>query len=166
MSRQAETVPARERTTYERSHAVRLPDYDYAGPEDIHLIVCADRGAPFAERKLAQTVCESVEHTCRIRDYRLYGYCLMPDHLHVLLSPAASGVAVMDWLQSFKGFTTNAYMKRGGKPPLWQRSAYDHVCRSEETAEKVLTYIVNNPVDAGLVDRWEDWPWMRVFIEL
>ena len=49
---------------------------------------------------------------------------------------------------------------------MWQESGCDHVCRTEETAEKVLTYIVNNPVRAGLVERWEDWLWTRVFIKL
>jgi hypothetical protein len=81
-------------------------------------------------------------------------------------SPADSGISIDVCLQRFKSYTGHAYAKLGGHPPLWQRSAFDHVCRHGETAEKVLTYIVNNPVRARLVERWQDWPWTKVFIEI
>jgi len=90
----------------------------------------------------------------------------MPDHLHVLLSPARSALAVSQWLRRFKSYTTNEFVGAGGDAPLWQRLAHDHVCRDDETAEKVLTYIVNNPVRAELVRCWRDWPWTKVFIEI
>ena len=90
----------------------------------------------------------------------------MPDHLHVLLSPNESGVHVSRWMDSFKSYTTNRFMRLGGKPPLWQRSWHDHVCGESETADKVLAYIVDNPVREGLVESWTDWPSTGVFIEM
>ncbi len=156
----------RDLTTYERSRAVRLPDSDYACDADIHLTICADRGEPFRAKALAEAVCNSVGRCSELCGYRLYGFTLMPDHLHVLLSPRASGIAVGAWLRRFKSFTTNEHVKLGGDAPLWQQSGHDHVCRTAETAEGVLAYIVNNPVRAGLVECWQDWPWTRVFIEM
>lgn len=111
-------------------------------------------------------VSDSVVRCCELRKYRLYGYCLMPNHLHVLLSPAESGVSVGEWLNAFKGFTTTEYVKNGGDAPLWQRSAHDHVCRDGETAETVMKYIAENPVRRGLVEDWREWKWTRVFVEL
>jgi REP element-mobilizing transposase RayT len=159
-------IPIRDLRTYGASRAVRHPDCDYAGDVGIHLTICAVAGEPFRTEAVAHLVADSVETCSRLLDYRLYGYCLMPDHLHVLLSPARSGVAMAEWLRRFKGFTSKEYGKLGGKPPLWQRSAYDHVCREGETAERVLAYIADNPVRAKLVENWRDWPWTRVFIEI
>ncbi len=159
-------TPLRDLTTYGGSRAVRLDDCDYAADVDIHVTLCADCGRPFEHAGNAQLVCENVEYYCTKLRYRLYGYCLMPDHLHVLLSPADSRVPVSRWLREFKSFTTNRYMKTAGRAVLWQRSAHDHICRKAETAETVLRYIVENPVRAGLVARWQDWLWTKVLIEL
>ena len=167
MPRPAREAPLLNLRTYGESHAVRLPDYDYTGDADVHLTLCADRGRPFNNTLVADMVCASVERSSGICGYRLFGFCLMPDHVHVLLSPGwDSECPLEDWLQRFKSFTTNEFTKLGGQAPLWQRSAYDHVCRKQETAERVLTYIVNNPVRSGLVECWMDWPWTRVLVEL
>ncbi len=155
----------RDLTTFGRAHAVRLPDFDYAADVDIHVTLCAADGTPFDDADTARLVCASVEFCSQKMGYRLYGYCLMPEHLHVLLSPAASRRSLEHWLRDFKSFTSNQYMKRSGRP-LWQRSAHDHVCRVAETAETVLAYIVENPVRRGLVQRWQDWPWTKVLIEM
>ncbi len=166
MQRSSKNTPRRELTTYHQSRAVRLPDFGYTGDVNVHLTVCAAGDVALKDDQLAAVICQSIENACELRRYRLLGYCLMPDHLHVLLSPARSDKPVGDWLRDFKSYTTNRFMRRGGKPPLWQRSAHDRVCRSEETAEAILAYIIENPVRTGLVDRWQDWPWTKVFIEL
>ena len=165
MSRPSNRIPLRHLTTYGRSRAVRLADYDYAGDADIHLTICAEDKTQPTEPAIARIICESVEFCSKKLRYRLYGYTLMPDHLHVLCSPADSKVPLQNWLRDFKSFTTSQHMKRCGTA-LWQRSANDHICRTAETAEVVLAYIVNNPVRAGLVERWRDWPWTKVFIEM
>jgi len=159
-------IPLRDLRTYSASRAVRHQDCDYSGNIDVHLTVCARRTDAFTAVETARLVCENVEFYCSNLGFRLYGYCLMPDHLHVLLSPAESRISVGTWLRQFKSFTTRQHQLRTGNAELWQRSAHDHVCRTEETAEHVLTYIVNNPVRAGLVQRWQDWPWTKVFVDL
>jgi len=166
MGQQPEGTPLRRLTTYGRTHAVRLPDFDYASPVDIHVTLCARRGMPFADAPIAAMVCENVEFYCHRLTYRLYGYCLMPDHLHVLLSPAASGQPLGAWLRDFKSYTTRRDASLAGDHRLWQESAYDHVCRTDETAEVVLRYIVENPIRAGFVGRWQDWRWTKVFVTL
>ena len=166
MDQHSKITAVRDLTTFGRSRAVRHPDCDYAGEIDVHLTLCAATGKPFTDASLAQFVCNSVETAATLLSFRLHGHCLMPDHLHVLLSPARSGKSVGVWLRQFKAYTSHEYRDFGGTPPLWQRSAYDHVCREGETAENVLTYIVNNPVRAGLVDCWQDWPWTKVFITI
>jgi REP element-mobilizing transposase RayT len=122
--------------------------------------------SPVNDKEIATVICQSIEETTRILNYKLYGYCVMPNHVHILLSPAESGISVGRWLQKFKSFTGHVYAKRNNGLNLWQRSAYDHICREHETAEAVLRYIVNNPVRVGLVDDWTKWLWTRYFIEI
>jgi REP element-mobilizing transposase RayT len=159
-------TPLRDLATYGHGRAVRHQNCDYAGDIDIHVTICADHGEPFGVGAVATMVCESVEVSCRMLGYRLYGYCLMPDHLHVLLSPGKSGHDLAKWLGLFKSYTTHRFMKMGQKPPLWKHSANDHVCREGETAETVLKYIAENPVRAQLADDWRNWRWTKVFIEI
>jgi REP element-mobilizing transposase RayT len=166
MTRPNHDIPPDQRTTFGRSHAVRLAEYDYKAEATVHLTMCALRGNPFADHATAQMICTNVEFYCNKYRYRLFGYTLMPDHLHVLLSTGDSGRAVEDWLRDFKSYTTHEYRKRSSAKQLWQRSAYDHVCRAGETAERVLAYIIDNPVRTGLAERWMDWPWTKVFIAI
>lgn len=153
-------------TTYGRGRAVRWTEYDYVGDALVHVTICADRGRPFQNAVLAEITGRAIERTSEILHYRLFGYCVMLDHAHVLLSPAESGVEIARWLRRFKSYTGHEFARLGGTPPLWQRSAFDHVCREGETAEEVLTYIVNNPVRVGLIECWQDWPWTKVCIEI
>ena len=166
MHRAPKTTRPRDLMTYGTSRAVRHLDGDYTANIDIHVTLCAERGAPFSESAVAAMVCKNVEHYSHKLCYVLHGYCLMPDHLHVLLSPSESNIPLSDWLRDFKSFTTHEFVKLSGKAPLWQRSGYDHICREAETAETVLAYLADNPVRRGLVDRWDAWAWTRVFIEI
>ena len=159
-------TPLRDLTTYGRGRAVRLTGCMYVGDVDVHLTLCADRDEPFRDEAITRMICGNVEHYCQKLAYRLYGYTVMPDHLHILLSPAKSERPLARWLDVFKSYTTHEFMKMGHQAPLWQASAHDHVCRTNEAAERVLTYIVNNPVRAELVKCWTDWLWTRVFIEI
>jgi putative transposase len=140
--------------TFGKSHAVRLSDYDYSQDVPTHLTLCGTRSM-IAKAELARCICDNVEFYSAKLGFRLFGYCLMPDHLHVLLSPGESREPIGKWLDQFKSFTTHAYMRMGGRPPLWQRSAHDHVCRADESVRNVVMYIANNPVRAGLVEKWD-----------
>src|SRR5262245_13396820 len=92
--------------TFGKSRAVRLPDYDYAQDVPTHLTICAACDV-VTDRSLATLICENVEFYCRKLRFELFGYCLMPDHLHVLLSSGQSGIPIGKWLDSFKSFTTH-----------------------------------------------------------
>ena len=112
-------TPLRDLTTLSASRAVRLPNGNYAGNIDIHTTICADRGTPFNDEAIARMVCDNVEIYCEKLRFLLYGYCLMPNHLHVLLSPAESDTPLSQWLNAFKSYTTHEFMRLGAQPPLW-----------------------------------------------
>ena len=43
--------------------------------------------------------------------------------------------------------------------PHWQKGFFDHVLRSDESYAQKWEYVRDNPVRAGLVKKWEDWPY-------
>jgi len=126
-----------------------------------------------AEPRIAVIV-QNELHALHPRYYHLLAYCLMPNHVHLLVDmqdipappPRKDGVsytALTYALWLLKGRSGHACQKLLGKPGrFWSRESYDHVVRNEQEFKRILFYIVNNPVKAGLVKRWEDWPYMFV----
>ncbi|WP_080237713.1 hypothetical protein [Spirosoma rigui] len=41
---------------------------------------------------------------------------------------------------------------------FWQPEGYDHYVRNSAELQRIINYTVQNPVKAGLVDNWEEWP--------
>jgi len=77
---------------------------------------------------------------------------------HVLLLPK---IAASRLLESLKGATAreaNRVLGRTGER-FWQAESYDHWVRDDREFERIVAYIENNPVKAGLVSRPEDYRW-------
>jgi REP element-mobilizing transposase RayT len=84
----------------------------------------------------------------RFQRYQLHSLVVMPNHVHLLVTPR---VVSAKWLGPLKGFTAyraNRILERTGTP-FWQEESYDHVVRSEAGLNRVRRYIKNNPVKAG-----------------
>jgi len=85
---------------------------------------------------------------------------VMPDHVHLIVTPFAE-LAIATILQRIK--SASAYRVNrllGRRSSLWQRESFDRILRSDENLYAKREYIFNNPVRAGLVERWEDYPWI------
>ncbi len=94
--------------------------------------------------------------------YKLWAYVVMANHSHFLLTPkpsAESFFPVRMILQKVKGYTAreaNRILGRTGEP-FWQDESFDHWPRDHDEFMRIVSYIENNPVKAGLVKRPEDW---------
>lgn len=89
--------------------------------------------------------------------YDLRCYCLMPNHVHVVVRVLEEAPPLVRTLQRLKSYTaTQANQLLGRTGAFWQAESYDHVVRNGEL-ERVLAYVVENPVKAGLVEEWEQW---------
>lgn len=94
--------------------------------------------------------------------YTLLGYCVMPNHVHVLIYPLVQDdgniYPISHVVYTWKKYTAAAINKvLGKKGSLWQKESYDSLVRDENGLGNVLKYIMNNPVKAGLVEDWRDW---------
>jgi len=115
------------------------------------------------EPKVAALVTESLHHL-HDRVYELEAFCIMPNHMHLVFTPLqkADGrhYAMSSIMHSLKRHTArkaNLLLKREGT--FWQHENYDHVIRNAAEQERIIKYVVNNPVSAGLAKSWEDWEW-------
>nr|VFJ87620.1 MAG: REP element-mobilizing transposase RayT [Candidatus Kentron sp. LFY] len=89
--------------------------------------------------------------------YRLLAWCIMPNHVHVLIETFRGhplGKVLLSW-KSFSARKANVLLEREGY--FWQREYFDRYVRDAEHHEQLVFYIENNPVKAGFVERAEDW---------
>ena len=97
----------------------------------------------------------------------LYAAVVMPDHVHLLLSPLRDEngwpwplVDILQCLKSATAHRINKLLHTSG--PVWEEESFDHVLRSHEGLKNKCEYIRQNPVEAGLVQRVEDYRWLWV----
>ncbi len=122
----------------------------------------APESAPLRDPRIARMVCECIEMgASSFRRYALHEYVVMPNHVHVFLSPFTE-VSVIT--RSLKGVTANYANKMLGSTGtrFWQDESFDRWCRDDVEFENVRGYIARNPVKAGLAARPEDYPWSSV----
>ena len=138
---------------------LRLKHFNYSNPNYVYfLTICARHlSEPFCNTELADEVVDSLHYIRKDKSISLYCYCLMPDHLHMVISPSHTSGSVSNIIQRFKSFTTKIGWKYGVKGKLWQKSFYDHIIRKEEDLNKICEYILANPVRKGLVAGPDDW---------
>ena len=90
--------------------------------------------------------------------YRLLAWCVMPNHLHVLIE-TDSTFPVSKIVQSWKSCSArliNQHLGRSGS--VWMRDYFDRYIRDDHHLTAVIAYIHSNPVKAGLVSHEQDWP--------
>lgn len=129
------------------------------------------------DEQIAEIVAEALHH----RDglvHRLDAYCIMSNHVHAVFAPFLSAEELRAVLlpeglrfisqnppldrimKSLKGWTAwSSNRALGRKGTFWEQESYDHAVRDEAELERVVRYTLNNPVKAGLVQEWSEWPW-------
>jgi REP element-mobilizing transposase RayT len=92
------------------------------------------------------------------RSYHLHAFVVMPNHVHLLMSPLEAVSKVMHSLKRFTAREGNRILGRTGQP-FWQDESYDRLVRDEKEFERALHYIENNPVTASLAATPLEFPW-------
>jgi len=87
----------------------------------------------------------------------VYGYVVMPEHVHLLVSEPENG-SLAQAMQSLKQGVARRLALRA-EEPFWLERYYDHNVWTERKFIEKLKYIHRNPVRRGLVARAQDWNW-------
>ena len=151
----------REKYKAEKRHFARLDEWlDHAstGPHWLK------------EERLARIVADKI-HDLNGKNYELIAYCIMSNHVHLLFDMAGydqisptniagktKAYPVADTMRLLKGNTSrfcNLALDRTGA--FWYKESYGHYVRDNEELCRIVEYILNNPVKAGLVKHWQEW---------
>lgn len=82
---------------------------------------------------------------------------LMPDHLHCVAELKTDSLPkFMHSLKSYTAKRVNAVLNRQGC--LWQDQYHEHAIRKAENRNEIVRYMLNNPVRAGIVKDFHDYP--------
>ena len=97
----------------------------------------------------------------------LHAAVVMPEHIHLLLTPLRNEVGLpyplASILKSIKGTSARDINRlMGRKGPVWQEESFDHVLRGNESLAEKLEYIRQNPMRRGLVNQPEEYRWLWV----
>jgi S-adenosylmethionine decarboxylase proenzyme len=107
------------------------------------------------DRKIAELTTNSIKYFDGQR-YDILAWCVMPNHVHVVLRPK-NRHKLEDIIHSWKSFTAHEINKiTGGEGEVWQREYYDHLIRDQEELERIISYVLNNPIKANL----SNWSWV------
>jgi putative transposase len=96
--------------------------------------------------------------------YELVTFCIMPNHVHLVCVPLDDAEGnyyslskIMHSLKRYTARESNLILGRNGI--FWQHENYDHFVRDAAELERIIKYVLHNPVKAGLVDDWKQWKW-------
>jgi len=116
---------------------------------------------PFYLRQpaIADMVVSAIQYNSNtLGHYLLHAFVVMPNHVHLLITPA---IALPKLTKSLKGITAkqaNTMLALTGSR-FWQEESYDHLVRDEREFEEIRNYIEENPVRAGLTSEATDFRW-------
>jgi REP element-mobilizing transposase RayT len=144
-----------------RPHRLAGFDYGAAGPV-FHCRVSTEAGsAPFSDPRAASLVVETLKYH-HATSVRILAFCVMPDHVHVLLSIREGARSLSRWVGDVK-----RWVSRRGVPDhlviSWQKGFFERVLRSNEDVLTAARYILANPVRAGIVAESQVYPWCGSF---
>ena len=122
---------------------------------DRYLDTAPDGPLYLRNEQIARAVVASLRRGVDLGHYQLRAWVLMANHVHVLLLPLVSPSRL---LQSPKGASARGEPSFGAqRETFWQAESYDHWVRDEHEIARIVAYIENNPVRAGLAARPEEY---------
>lgn len=137
-----------------------LDGFDYVGFRQYFLTFCTHERRPLLT---------SPEHVALVELYFLrtaqemefadLAHCFMPDHLHAVVEGRAEQADARLFISRMKQYS-GFYFKQQFKQRLWQRYGYEHVIRHSEATKRVIKYLLENPIRAGLVSNVSDYPFI------
>ena len=121
-----------------------------------HIIIGTFQKQPyFNDTELAQKFLEVLVETAKENNTRIYAYCIMPDHIHILIE-SSKNMSIISFIKHVKGRFVS-WCRENDKNIRFQRSFYDHILRKGEDVYTISRYIIGNPIRAGIEDHFGDY---------
>jgi len=107
--------------------------------------------------RMAGLFLEVLLHYHRQRKYQLHEFVIMPNHFHLLITPAGTLERALQMIKG--GFSFRAKKELGFIHEIWQPSYYDRRVRDIDEYLAFREYIHHNPVKGRLVAQAVDYPY-------
>jgi putative transposase len=144
---------------------IRLAPGNYVGCRWYFVTICTfARRSYFRSQALADWLLRVLQRESAGSLFFVRAYCLMPNHLHLLLQGNSLNAELLPFIENFKHKTSHRFWLRNQKT-LWQISFYDHILRNEDAPGDVAWYIWLNPVRAGLAKRTGEYRYAGPFFK-
>lgn len=111
----------------------------------------------FQTERMAKLLVDTLFHYRLEGKYLLHEFVVMPNHIHLLLSPSENLARAMQFIKG--GFSFRAKKELGFSMEIWERGYVEHRVRDASDYEHHVEYIRQNPVRARLVERPEAYPY-------
>jgi putative transposase len=99
-----------------------------------------------------------IAETCRQANVQVLAYCLMPNHVHLVLVPAAADGLRDALAEAHRAYSSLINRRKGWTGHLWQERF--HSCPMDDAhTVAAVRYVELNPVRARMVPPPEAWPW-------
>jgi len=118
------------------------------------------RRALFRNERWARLLIDTIYHY-RGSAYSLHEFVVMPDHIHVLLTPLTSVEKAAQFIKG--GFSFRAKKELGSNMEVWQAGFQDHRIRDAADYDVHVNYVYQNPLRQRLCERIEDYPYSSAF---
>ena len=136
---------------------IRLKNFEYKGSYRYFITLCAaNKRRVFEDVIFINWLVEVLRENSRVAGFKVWAWCFMPDHLHLLVEGEGADSDVKRFISAYKQRTAFYYKKKTALP-LWQINFYERVLRKEEDTVSVAWYIFNNPVRKNLVSDYRQY---------
>jgi putative transposase len=133
----------------------RLQNVDYRLPRTYFLTFCVkDRARVFSDAVAAEIACKRIRQFRNDGWYWLYAYCVMPDHVHMLMRAREKGVRLSRIVAMIRSAISHD-VRRLTRDFAWQRGYHERIVREGDDSDAALAYALNNPFRASLVPAGE-----------
>lgn len=146
---------------------IHLKNFSYRGIGYVYFItICtADKIPYFKNYDIAEIVVDEIEFRIKAEEITLISYCIMPDHVHLLLSFTEKyHHSLQNWISSFKRYTNRIAKDKYKIYKLWQTNFHEHIVRKQESLIQIAEYILNNHVRKGLVEDWTEYKYNKLVV--
>jgi putative transposase len=137
----------------------RLAGVSYVGFQRYFLTACtAFRRRVFDDDAVARGVIATILKSAEEFGFAVVAYCVMPDHVHLLLAAQRVDADLTQFAKHAKQITGFRY-RQATRRSLWQPGYHERILRDEEATLAVARYVLENPVRAGLTKALGEWPY-------
>ncbi|ADB41012.1 transposase [Spirosoma linguale] len=153
------------------NHSIKIIDElnrRYFGQFDALLDLCTYCPAYLSNTAVARLVADSL-HIWDNSRIDLIAYCIMSNHVHAVFTlvyektKAGKVNSLKQLMHSIKSYTAheaNKLLNLSGK--FWEEETYDRLIRNTDELRRIVRYVLNNTVKAGLCNDWKSWQWTYV----